>query len=67
MAVRLKAVFDDGTYIMGDRTLSCQMKESSGTHHLIVTDASSPLCVIGMEVAIPILKPKYWIIGNIKR
>ena len=60
----LRAVFDDGSWIQGYRKPWFVLKESWGTHHLIVTDCSSDELrqkLSGVEVAIPISKPKYWI------
>jgi hypothetical protein len=65
------AVFDDGSYIVGDRKWYYPPNESPGTHHLKVTKSfgidSMPFEVDhlldGKRVAIPITKPKYWVIG----
>lgn len=67
----MKAVFDDGSYIVGDRKWWYQFNESKGVHHLKVNKAYGILEdgidismeIIGHKIAIPITKPKYWIIG----
>lgn len=60
----MRAVFDDNTFIEGDRTFRRRLRESKGTHHLIVrhTNCEGYLVKVGDEVAIPIEKPKYWVI-----
>lgn len=60
----LRAVFDDGSWIHGYRKFWFALRESYGTHHLIVTDCSSDDLkrkLHGAEIAISISKPKYWI------
>jgi hypothetical protein len=60
----LRAVFEDGSWIQGKRYFWLILKESWGTHHLIVTSCSAPdleAKLRGCEIAIPISKPKYWI------
>ena len=68
----MKAVFDDGSYIVGERKW-WYMNESSGTHHLKVTKAYGMIengknidCfIVGHKIAIPIDKPKYWVLDII--
>lgn len=59
----MRAVFDDNSFIEGDRTFKCRLRESHGTHHLIVKNTNNPnyLLKINDEVAIPIVKPKFWV------
>jgi len=65
--MELKAIFDDGSWIKGIRHPWFVFKESKGTHHLIVTDCNfEGQSIKGCEVAIPIIKPKCWIIGKEK-
>jgi hypothetical protein len=61
--MELKAVFADGTYILGDRKFIFSLTETKGTHMLLVKD-SSPVIkgLIGSIVSIPIDKPMYWVI-----
>ncbi len=58
-----RAVFDDNSFVEGDRTFKCRWNETWGTHHLIVRNTNSPeyLVRIGDEVGIPVVKPKYWV------
>lgn len=66
----MKAVFDDGSYIIGDCSSECALSESPGTHHLKVTEALNwtasgvfiDNAMVGQIVAIPITKPRYWVI-----
>jgi hypothetical protein len=59
----LRAVFDDGSYIQGIRPNYWWGGESAGTHHIRVADTSPGMeSLIGATVAIPITKPKYWIV-----
>lgn len=61
--MELKAVFVDGSYIVGIRKFWYPFNESKGTHHLQVIDTSENLAhIIGFKVAIPINKPKYWVV-----
>jgi hypothetical protein len=57
----LEAIFEDGTFILGKRGLKERLDECWGTHHLRVISASNPN-IINKEVAIPIIKPKFWVI-----
>ena len=58
----LEAVFEDGSTILGCRGLKERMDECWGFHHLKVISSSSDSSLIGKEIAIPVSKPKYWII-----
>ena len=61
--MELQAVFEDGSWIQGIRHPWYMLKESKGTHHLFVTNCSMDgQYLVGYEVAIPINKPKYWLI-----
>jgi len=57
----LEAIFEDGTFILGERNWKTRIDECWGTHHLRVISSSKGL-LVGREVAIPVTKPKYWII-----
>ena len=57
----LKAIFEDGEFILGERNFWTRNDECWGTHHLKVIDATNK-DIIGREVAIPVTKPKYWIV-----
>ena len=59
--VNLTAFFSDGTFIIGVRTTGCKLRESQGVHHLIVKSATD-FGLVNKEVAIPIVKPKYWVL-----
>jgi hypothetical protein len=77
----MKAVFEDGSFIKGDRKWHYIPMESPGTHHIKVTEsrgceikiadsegayinnANIDSLLIGKRIAIPITKPKYWVIG----
>ena len=55
----LEAIFEDGTFILGERNWKTRLDECWGTHHLRVISSSFPN-LVGKEVAIPVTKPKYW-------
>jgi hypothetical protein len=57
----LEAVFEDGSYILGKRGLRERIDECWGTHHLTVI-SSDKVVLTGKEVAIPVTKPKYWVV-----
>ena len=57
----LEAVFEDGSFILGNRGLKERVDECWGTHHLTVLSSDRKI-LIGKEVAIPVTKPKYWIL-----
>jgi hypothetical protein len=57
----LEAVFDDGSSILGVRDWKTRKDECWGTHHIRVI-SSSITGLIGKEIAIPVNKPRYWII-----
>ena len=57
----LEAIFDDGTFILGERGFKERIDECWGTHHLRVISSSEGL-LVGREVAIPVTKPKFWVI-----
>jgi len=56
----IKAVWNDGTFIEGDRTFMMRTQESKGTHKLLVTSATDK-SLKGKEIEIPIVSPKIWI------
>jgi hypothetical protein len=64
--MKLRAVFDDGSYIEGNRSFFYRFQETPGTHHLKVYRTFGIKNVeISLDdeiVAIPISKPKYWLI-----
>ena len=57
----LEAIFDDGTFILGERGFKERIDECWGIHHLRVI-SSSFQNLKDKEVAIPITKPKFWVI-----
>ena len=57
----LEAIFEDGTFILGERDWKTRLDECLGTHHLRVISCSFQN-LVGKEVAIPVTKPKYWIL-----
>lgn len=58
----MKVVFDDNSWFIGNRTIRCKLKESKGTHHFIVINGDEVFKPhIGKEVAVVIIKPKYFI------
>jgi hypothetical protein len=60
--MKMQVVFGDGSWFIGVRTLKCRLHESWGTHHFIITHGDSFFIDwVGNEVAIPITKPKCFI------
>jgi len=57
----LEAIFEDGTFILGNRGLKERLDECWGVHHLRVISATNK-SIINKEVAIPVTKPKFWVI-----
>lgn len=57
----LEANFDDKDYILGERNWKTRLDECWGTHHLKVIASSYP-ALIDKEVAIPVTKPRFWVI-----
>lgn len=61
----LEAIFDDGTFILGERNWKTRIDECWGTHHLKVLSTNIPWLKgkeFKIEVAIPVTKPKFWVI-----
>lgn len=63
--MKMKVIFDDGSWFIGKRTFKMLLRESSGTHHFIVLDGNKQFeDLIGSEVAVPIAKPLFVIIQS---
>lgn len=61
--MKMKVVYNDGSWIMGKRYFHWLYGETPGTHHLIVLDSSEEFThLIGSKIAVVIAQVKYFIL-----
>jgi hypothetical protein len=62
--MKMKILYDDGQWLVGNRNWWTWNDETPGTHHYKVIDACRELKeYIGQEVAIPVQKPRLFILN----
>ena len=63
--MKMKIVYPDGSWFIGDRNWKTQHDETKGTHHYTVLDGDSGFIKLkGKEIAVPVNQVKYFILHH---